>query len=294
MKELLLAPKQVSITHFILATIPLLGLLIYFLYLTYRQENDDFHLFDIDIVFLTFHVLWTIFAIYIAKFVPKRRNLIGRYLSEGEECLGDIIYDKNSRKFTKFHDYGYAVYPHPTKKKMIRKRVRVYQPYTRERITIISLPNKPLSGQAKVDIEIDLKATTNDHDNQNKPIAVFATFWYFFTLLCASYVTLQMYNLDNPDEYANRAVGLFFIVVPANIPFSYFLNLIRYRRFKTWLTNRGAIMKNVDITRTLQTLQVDHLFDEKSMDGSEDTTPYNMINEDDEISYQGSLPSHSV
>jgi hypothetical protein len=313
MPELILATNQGSLGHFIVTTVPLFGLFVYFLYEAYRRPNeaiyqlgDDYNddqwqaaneatgalmpLKGVVVVFLSFHVLWTIFAIYVVTFVPKRRHLIGRYLSDGEECLGDIIYDKNSRRCSSFHEYGYAVYPHPTQKSLIRKRVRVYQPYTRERIAILRLPNKPLSGQAKIDVEIDLRAASKDRDKRNKWIAFFSTFWFFFTLLGAAYVIHQMSKVDDKNENAEAATRLFIIIVGANLPCSYFLNLMRYLMFRNWLTNRGAMIENVDDARNLQP---GSLFDAESVDGSTNGIPYSIMNEE-EMSYQGSLPSHNL
>jgi hypothetical protein len=294
------------------STIPLLGILIYFLYEAWTRPNeeiyqlgDDFtddqfnaakeasgtllQLHDILIVFLSFHVLWTLFAIYIVVFIPKRRHLIGRYLSEGEEVLGDVIYDKNSRTCTTFQDYGYAVYPHPTQKTLIRKRVRVYQPYTRERITILCLPNKPLSGQAKIDIEVDLNAASKERDNQNKHIAAFATFWFFFTLAGSMFIIHQMEKLDDENENANNATKLFLIIVGLNIPISYLSNLFRFLMSRNWTINRGAKIDGSDDARKMQP---GCLFDAESVDGS-DVIPYSIMNEED-MSYQGSIPSHNI
>eukprot|EP00980_Cylindrotheca_fusiformis_P008261 scaffold1736_cov127-Cylindrotheca_fusiformis.AAC.75 len=312
MTELLLAPKQGSISHFVVSTIPLLGILLYFLYEAWSRPNeaqyqlgDDFtddqvmaandatgaviRLFDILIVFLVFHFLWTLFAIYIVVFVPKRRHLIGRYLSEGHEVIGDVIYDKNSRTCTKFQDYGFAVYPHPTEKTLIRKRVRVYQPYTRERITILCLPNKPLSGQAKIDIEIDLNAASKERDNQNRQFAAFATFWYFFTLAGSYYVVHQMGKLNDGSGNASVAMKVFLVSVGLNIPICYASNLIRFLMSRNWITNRGAKIDGSDDPRKMQP---GCLFDAESVDGS-DVIPYSIMNEED-MSYQGSIPSHDV
>lgn len=294
------------------STIPLFGILIYFLYEAWARPNeemyqlgDDFtddqynaakeasgtliQLFDILIVFLSFHVLWTLFLIYIVVFIPKRRHLIGRYLSEGQEVLGDVIYDKNSRTCTTFQDYGYAIYPHPTEKTLIRKRVRVYQPYTRERITILCLPNKPLSGQAKIDVEVDLNAASKERDNQNKTIAAFATFWFFFTLAGSMYIVHQMTKLDDEDENASTATKLFLIIVGLNIPLSYLSNLTRFLMFRNWTINRGAMIDGSDDARAMQP---GCLFDAESVDGS-DVIPYSIMNEED-MSYQGSIPSHNI
>lgn len=312
MTELLLAPQQGSITHFIVTTLPLFGLLVYFLYEAWDRPNaliyqlgDDYtddqmnaasleigskiRLFDILIVFLVFHFLWTLFTIYVVIFIPKRRHLVGKYLSEGEEVIGDVLYDKNSRTCTTFQDYGYAVYPHPTKRTLIRKRVRVYQPYTREKITILRLPKKPLSGQAKIDIEIDLSAASKDRDNRNKQLATFALIWFFFTLFGAGYVVHQMGKLDGSAEDHSLSMKLFLVFVGLNIPVAYISNLFRFLMARNWMTNRGAMIDGSDDARELSP---GCLMAVESFDGS-NGVPYSMMNEE-EMSYQGSITSHEL
>lgn len=312
MTELLLAPQQGSITHFIVTTLPLFGLLAYFLYEAWDRPNaliyqigDDYtedqmnaanaeigsmiRLFDILIVFLVFHFLWTLFGIYVAVFIPKRRHLVGKYLSEGEEVIGDVLYDKTSRTCTTFQDYGYAVYPHPTKKTLIRKRVRVYQPYTREKITILRLPKKPLSGQAKIDIEIDLSAASKDRDNRNKHLSTFAVIWFFFTLMGAGYVVHQMGKLDGSMENHSLSMKLFLVFVGLNTPVAYFSNLLRFFMARNWMTNRGAMIDGSDDARELAP---GCLMAVESFDGS-NVVPYSMMNEE-EMSYQGSITSHEL
>ena len=178
----LLKSSRGSIIQFILVTIPFLIVLLYFLYLAskrpayYNNNNNNnnnsddeslIRLFDMLCIFLSLLMCWMIFTIYIIIFVPKRRHLIGKYLKDDGSSIstiGDVIYNETSshggggllccgrRLKLSSNKYGYAVYSHPNNNdgRMIRKRVRVYQYYTREKITILLLPNRPLSGQAKV------------------------------------------------------------------------------------------------------------------------------------------------
>ena len=322
--NVLLAPSQGSISHFVLTTLPLFGLLIYFLYEAAVRPQKDFYnlgddytddefeaakqekkemlsLMEILITFLVFHVLWTIFIIYILVFVPKRRHLVGRYFKEGESTLGDVIYDKKSRRWNAFHGYGYAVYPHPDQKVLVRKRVRVYQPYTRERVTILRLPGKPLSGQAKIDLEVDLGAATKDRDHKNFSLALYALFWYFFTLGSSIFVLRQMKATDEMEGYASFATKVFFLFVGLNIPITYIMNLTRFLLFRNWLTNRGALIDNSTDARKPDTGSGPAclsdtgpgscLWDAESVDGS-DVIPYSIMEE--ETSYQGSLEQHDL
>ena len=44
----------------------------------------------------------------------------------------------------------------PTTTQYVTKRVRTYHPYHRENVAILLLPNLPLSGQPKADVERDV------------------------------------------------------------------------------------------------------------------------------------------
>lgn len=309
----ILAGRQGTARQFILTTLPLLGVLLYFLVQAYQrpslpiynmsqQFTDDewntaveesgfmIGLMEILFVFLGLHVVWTAFAVYIISFIAKRRHLIGRYLAEGELCLGDVIYDKTSRRCGGFHEYGYAIYAHPNQRMLIRKRVRVYQPYTRERIAILKLPNRPLSGQSKIDLEIDLAAAAKERDTTNKHIIRWSMLWVIFTLVGSIYVLYQIQVVDDPiNDNVQVAFRVFLIVIGLNVPFAFGINWTRFLMYRNWMINRGAIIEdNGDARKITHCIQA-----AESEDGSEDVIPYSILNEE-EMSYQGSLPSHSL
>jgi hypothetical protein len=308
----MLAQKQTSARQFIVTTLPLLGVLIYFLVQTARRpnlpiynlpqnySNDEWEaavaqsglvigLMDILSAFLVLHVLWTTFAVYIISFIAKRRHLIGRYLAEGELCLGDVVFDKGARFCRGFNEYGYAVYAHPNHLQVVRKRVRVYQPYTRERIAILRLPNRPLSGQCKVDLEIDLSVAAKERDTSHKYFIRWSMFWVCFTLFGSIYVLYMMTRVDDPSSHdVSLASKVLFIVVGLNVPFAFAVNWARFLMYRNWMINRGALINDNGDAR-----KVDHCINiAQSEDGSEDVIPYSILNEE-EMSYQGSLPSHS-
>ena len=183
---LLLKSARGSIIQFILVTIPFACVLVYFLYLAYKRPtvpiynlpydytddqwntaNDEtgklIRLIDMVTIFLSLLVFWTTFCVYVMIFIPKRRRLIGSYLKPDKgvtTVVGDVLYNENASRGGWFgnnfcccrvsNDYGYAIYSHPDGQHLIRKRVRVFQRYTREKIAILLLRNRPLSGQAKV------------------------------------------------------------------------------------------------------------------------------------------------
>lgn len=300
-----------TIFRFAFSTLPFLAVLIYLLYnatqRTNDADNDDpFSLMDTSIVFLTCHVIWTFFAIYLLVFVPKRRRLLGRYLSEGETTLGDVVFDQSIKKrfgflsklycCRSFRDYGYAIYPHPTKTdppKVVRKSVRVYQPYTRERITILRLPGRPLSGQSKIDIEIDLSQMRDERDTTLKSIAAVSIFWVLFSLAGAVYCTYQMSTINDEYLVSNEnekfARRMFLVVVGSNPFAAYVGNSIRFSMYKKSMVNHGAVIENdVDARKIKHWCLYGN--DDVSTDAS-DEIPYSIYGED--RSYAGTLPSHN-
>jgi hypothetical protein len=306
------APKQASTRQFIVMTLPLLGVLVYFLVEAARRPNlaiynlpqnysDDQYqqavqesglvigLMDMLWIFLVLHAMWTTFAVYIISFIAKRRHLIGRYLAEGELCLGDVVFDKGVRLCRGFNEYGYAVYAHPNQRQLVRKRVRIYQPYTRERIAILILPNRPLSGQCKIDLEIDLSIAAKERDTSNKHFIRWSMFWVCFTLFGAIYLLFVMQEVDDPFSHdVSFAFKVFLIAVGLNVPFAFAINWARFLMYRNWMINRGALINDNGDAR-----KVDHCIKiAESEDGSEDIIPYSILNEE-EMSYQGSLPSHS-
>jgi len=111
----LLAMPSGSIVQFLLMTVPLLCVYLYFLYLAYARPsvaadeetyaNDRIRLMDILYVYLATLVLFSSLVVYMAWFVPKRRNLSKRYEKEGVIILGDVqytesYYDKNKLEQT--------------------------------------------------------------------------------------------------------------------------------------------------------------------------------------------------
>jgi hypothetical protein len=301
-----------SLLQFMAATLPLLGVLIYFLYEAwerprkeiyqladdYTQEEWDsaneetgslISLMDMLIVFLTLLLLWTMFAVYVVVFIPKRRLLIGRYLEEGQIVVGDVHYDRTSRICGSFHDYGYAIYKHPTEQKLIRKRVRVYQGYTREKLAILLLPNRPLSGQARVDLEIDLLAATEERDSRNKFTAVVSIMWALFTSLAPLYLLYQMDQVNDPNDNASRARKVYLVIMGLNVPLAFGINSIRFAMYTNWLINRGAIVNDIRAAKNPRGCIVTSV---PSEDGSE-TIPYSILGEED-CSYTGELPQHVV
>mmetsp|Transcript_23098 Transcript_23098/g.51424 ORF Transcript_23098/g.51424 Transcript_23098/m.51424 type:complete len:356 (+) Transcript_23098:323-1390(+) len=305
-----------TILRFCLSTIPFFAVLVYLLYVAAQRGNffdeddggldDLFSLLDTSIVFLAFHVVWTVYAVYLLVFVPKRRYLLDRYLREGERTLGDVIVEDPSKKTglrrcLASRQYGYAIYSHPTKTDppvVVRKKVRVYQPYTRERVEILRLPNRPLSGQAKTDIEIDLSKMRAERDTTLCYISGFAVFWVVFSLAGAAFCVYKTSAIDEDylvgNENAGVARRILFIVAGVNPVFAFFANGLRFLMYYNWMIHWGASMDNEESARKIKAgawcLYNNGDEDEASFDGS-DQIPYSILGEDK--SYAGTVPSHS-
>lgn len=306
------AGVALTILRFCLSTLPFLAVLIYLLYTAVQRgnvfqnevDNDAlFSLMDIMAVFLLFHVVWTVFAIYLLVFVPKRRYLLDRYLREGERTSGDVIVEdptKNSGpRCLISRQYGYAIYSHPTKTEppvVVRKKVRVYQPFTRERIQILRLPNRPLSGQAKIDIEIDLSKMRTERDTTLGYVSAVSILWVLFTLAGAAFSVYQMSIIPEEfllqEENLELARRIILVVAGINPFFAFLVNGIRYLMYYNWMVHTGATIENEDVARNIKSnnwcLYNDD--DAASFDGS-DQIPYSILGED--RSYAGTIRSHS-
>lgn len=102
----LLAMPSGSILQFLLMTVPLLCVYLYFLFLAYerpsianpdnpRYADDRIRLMDILYTFLATLSLFSCLAVYMLWFVPKRRGLSTRYETDGIIVLGDVDYTES-------------------------------------------------------------------------------------------------------------------------------------------------------------------------------------------------------
>jgi hypothetical protein len=154
-------PVAGHLVQFILASLPIFSLLVYFLWLAYLRpfedaaSRSDFILAETDledmvVVFLVIAQLWGILAVYLSSFVPLRHRLLQSYLTEGRSTLGDVFYEERSSVCCPKQHRGHVIYPHPNKDiypVFVRRKLPVIERYTRERVTILVLPELPFSGQ---------------------------------------------------------------------------------------------------------------------------------------------------
>uniref|UniRef100_A0A7S4T4K9 Uncharacterized protein n=1 Tax=Ditylum brightwellii TaxID=49249 RepID=A0A7S4T4K9_9STRA len=289
----LMAPAAGSVLQLFLSTLPLLGVMIYFLYLAYKRpslasynipndaddayiketmelDGEQIGLMEMLYVFLSSLLIWSTLGMYLNLFVPRRREIIHRYLEEGVQVLGDVYYDNPRKKccFSRltqcfFADYATVIYSHPDPSRLpvsnagdqwiVQKRVRTYQLFHRERISIVVLPELPLSGQPKADIEIDVAsyrqvyATSRDRIRE---IQYIVAFWIFFTLDGTLYLLFQMYQVNPAYEDFQLAwiiSAAFVLVVVPLVAFGG--NWIRWSSYKRWLTKSGRVLTDDETNR---------------------------------------------
>jgi hypothetical protein len=254
--------------QFLLATIPFLILFSYFLYLAYMRPSLSVYQLDnaaeeeeieqamretgaiiplMDMVgcFLAFLGLFSMLFVYLAIFVAKRRQLMKSYLESGDSVLGDVFYEGNSHKCGTFSEYAHVMYAHPNHPKqwLVRKRIRIYQAYTRERTTVLILPNYPFSGQPKTDVEMDLASSEESRRDTNTVVYCLVG-WIIFLLLAPIYLIHQMGQIEDDYDDPQRGWKIYLICVLGAIPVLAFGgNWLRWRFHRHWVLNRGVVIE---------------------------------------------------
>lgn len=237
----------------------------------YDDTGKQIRLVEMLYVFITILIIWCTLGVYLKYFVPKRRALINEY-EQGRHVLGDVHYEEPKTicggriKLLRFSDYAHITYAHPypdgldpekdDKAKgraardvpenqrvwMVRKRVRTYSAYTRERVTIIHLPDKPLSGQAKSDVETDLASASTKPRNSIPDIMKIVYFWVAFTALSPIYILVQIGKID--DFFENKTHGWWIYGIGVGVVCPLLAiggNWLRWKVYHKWTTNKGVV-----------------------------------------------------
>jgi hypothetical protein len=176
------------------------------------------------IVFLLLAFLWGLLVAYLLYYVPRRHQLIREYLSHGTTVIGDVYFNRHNKmgglcgrllSSTQQPAYGYAVYPHnhPTtnggtdkataEPVLLRRQVRVFERYTRERAAIIILPGLPYSGQPKMDLEID-RDVTDLNQHRLQLLSRYAIGWLVFCVLAPIFIVETIRSLDQKNQNNNN------------------------------------------------------------------------------------------
>jgi hypothetical protein len=281
------------------ATSPILTLLCWFLYrahvvssdppcVPYLGENERGKMVmvvcdelnqvrQMALVFFAFALLWATLAVYLTFYVPRRLALLQRYVDEGNHKLGDVTYERSSFAccsgdsccgamlggFTQ-RDYGVVTYPHVNFKvypTYVTRRVPVLQHYTRERVTILLLPDFPFSGMPKSDIELDLVASTRQR-KRTWMIVIVCWTWLMFCVLAPIYLLVCMGRMNlafvGRHTYINWILYASFvgIVIPL---VSLMLNHRSWTRYLYEITQSGQIAEcQAGSSETMGTMGTTH------------------------------------
>lgn len=232
--------SDTSNTKFVLATLPLAAVIVWFLIEAYQRPFKPFYnlpsyitddriiqsaaddsgsfvpLMDMCYVVLSFCVLWACLTGYFLGFLRARHAMIERYLQEGTSVLGNVVYEGRCWAF-EFRYYGYCSYTHPSARHaagqtnndghirkglpIIRKKTRIFEPYTRELVPILCLPGYPKSGQGKDDLEY---ASLIASKNRSREVFLgrFCLLWAIICALVPVYILCQMRIIDEAEYYA--------------------------------------------------------------------------------------------
>ena len=154
-----------SNVKYVLATVPLAIVLAMFVFEAYQRPSKPFYnlpsyvtddamlrnaadasgslvpLMDMTYVVLSFCVFWSILTCYFLGFLRMRQTIINAYLEKGTSILGNVVYERKGWA-CEFRYFGYCSYQHPDMEDatIVRKRVRVFEPYTRELVPILCIP----------------------------------------------------------------------------------------------------------------------------------------------------------
>jgi len=220
-------PFRAQLAQIICATIPLMALIGYFLYEAFDRQHhpceaddqynnggDDqpdqtecydelLRLVDMTAICLIVCLLWTILAVYLNFYVPRRHELLKRYMDEGSAVLGDVFYEKTSScgGCRKKH-HGHLTYRHPNFKVFpvyVRKTIEVAKHYSRKKTPIVVLPDKPYSGIPRSEVETDYAAAIKTR-KRRLTIAAFCWTWVAFSGLAPIYLIIVLNGLYDTGD----------------------------------------------------------------------------------------------
>jgi hypothetical protein len=257
------------IFQFVGATVPLLFLLVWFVLNAHAQLQtscyDDKEFYDEQslakfeaecskyiplkqfvYVFVAIYFCCILLEAYILFFVPLRHALIHQYLSQGETVIGNVYYKPSKHNLT-LTSHGHAVYEHESTR--IRRKVQVFERYTRELAAILILPGLPYSGQPKVDLEID-----RDSFELNKPrmniLAWYVGVWSLFCFVAPTYIVRNIGLIDS-NNGSGSAIGpllIFILVTLCVIPVVVFIWIYAmWIMYKQWMTLHHKILDDDEL-----------------------------------------------
>jgi hypothetical protein len=252
--------------QFIAATLPLFFVLVWFLFTAGRQfknscydnyyneqsNNEEIcnRLIPLDLllyVFIAVYFCWGLLVMYLSVFVPWRHALINEYLNYGETVIGNVFVKSTHKDGLMLTSKGYVVYEYDSKR--IRRKVPIFERYTRELAAILVLPGLPLSGQPKVDMQID-RDTFEINEPRMKILSRYGRVWIVFCIVGSAYIarTLELIESKNNSSTAGiNFIGLFIVIAFFVIPLITGLWIwIAWILYKRWMTLQHTILEDDD------------------------------------------------
>jgi hypothetical protein len=170
--------------------------------------------------------------------------------------IGDVQYNaENTFGISMLKAYAHVVYSHPNETSTIKRKVHVYERYTRERAAILYLPGLPASGQPKVDLEIDRDVSEQNRERL-KMLFYYTWIWSLFALLAPIYIVTVIDDLssenpaDNvwqPDVETGNFSLFYYLFAFVGIPIlSFLINLLGWVSYKHWMTKQHQLINGSD------------------------------------------------
>lgn len=279
---------------FVASTVPLAIVIVYFLVDAYKRPSKPFYnlpayvtddgviqkaadesgslvpLMDMTYVVLSFCVFWACLTFYFLGFLRMRHALLEDYLNNGITTRGNVVYEGRFWIFG-FRYYGYVSYQKPNYPDgaSIRKKVRIWEPYTREMVPILYLPGYPMSGQGKDDLEY---AQLLALKNRSKEVFMgrYSLLWTLICGLVPIYFIKQMavigeaeYYSGIKDDYDNVDKGwtVYWLFLSVGlVVFAAGGNVAAWFWRKRWLLHQGELVSG-DISM--------HGFDDEGVSNSQ-------------------------
>ena len=265
------------VIQFIIATLPFFFLLLWFLFEAHQRRrsacyNEGSYYADDDasrvslqdacsgliplrqflLVFLGALSCSSLLAFYLSFYVPRRHSLVEAYLRQGNVVIGDVYYSRSKLPFASLTATGHVVYPDPDDgDRKIRRKVFLYERYTRERAAILYLPGQPLSGQPKMDLEIDRDVAALNQERLSL-LTKYAWAWVVFCLFAPLYILNVWEGLTNaedesvyqPDAKVGKFGTAYYLLSFVVVPFSCLLIMaIGWQLHKRWMTRVHHVLQ---------------------------------------------------
>lgn len=266
----------------ILASLPLLSLLCYFLYLAHERPNERCYvaahkrgevedacelvpLRHMLIVFVMIGLLWNAIAFYLSVYEVRRRALVEQYMGSGTFLRGNIYFKEDHQRYDPMScnrtAYGYVVYAHPNYGKLpvfIRRQVRVFERFSVEGASITLLDERPFSAQSREALEMEMELFRQNHGRM-VALRVISIFWILFCTLSPIYILKVLFDLEQaglydfqPDDdkfFDPRNLSIIFAFFSGlfNPLISYLMTLWAWQRYEYWMTWQHKIVEDDDI-----------------------------------------------